>query len=139
VQPGKPYRKRSGAYAVIARGDAVLLTHQAYPKSEFQLPGGGIDPGESPYQALRREVIEETGWSITRPRKLGVYRRFVFMPEYDMWAEKIAHVFLASPVRAVSEPTERGHSAFWTSTYAAIDVLANDGDRAFVQRFLASR
>ncbi|MBV1868944.1 MAG: NUDIX hydrolase [Marinosulfonomonas sp.] len=136
VQPGKPYRKRPGAYAVIARDNAVLLTHQAYPKSEFQLPGGGIDPGESPYQALRREVIEETGWSITGLRKLGVYRRFVFMPEYDMWAEKIAHVFLARPVRAQSEPSEYGHTAVWTSTQTAIDLLANDGDRAFVQRMI---
>ena len=136
IQPGKPYRKRPGAYAVIARNNAVLLTHQAYPRSEFQLPGGGIDPGESPYQALRREVIEETGWSITSLRKLGVYRRFVFMPEYDMWAEKIAHIFLARPVRAIANPTERGHSAIWTSPEAAISVLANDGDRAFVRRFL---
>ncbi|MBV1902876.1 MAG: NUDIX hydrolase [Marinosulfonomonas sp.] len=134
VQPGKPYRKRPGAYAVIAQDNAVLLTHQAFPRSEFQLPGGGIDPGESPYQALRREVIEETGWSITGLRKLGVYRRFVFMPEYDMWAEKIAHVFLARPVRAQSKPSEHGHTAVWTSAKTAIDLLANDGDRAFVRR-----
>ncbi|MFF5342243.1 NUDIX domain-containing protein [Streptomyces althioticus] len=27
------------------------------------LPGGGMDPGESPLEAAEREVREETGWS----------------------------------------------------------------------------
>ena len=53
--PDRRYRMRPGAYAILSRGSSVLLTFQHRPEPEFQLPGGGIDPGESPVQALHRE------------------------------------------------------------------------------------
>ena len=37
------YITRPGAYAVLFRKGQVLLTHQAEPEPEFQLPGGGIE------------------------------------------------------------------------------------------------
>ena len=64
VVAGQIYRRRPGVYAILLRGDDILLTHQAEPDNEFQLPGGGIDPGEHPLPALHREVMEETGWRI---------------------------------------------------------------------------
>lgn len=136
VMAGKKYRQRPGAYAILSRAHALLLTHQAKPVPEFQLPGGGIDPRESPIQALHREVFEETGWSIAAPRRIGAYRRFTYMPEYDMWAEKIAHIYSATPVRAHGEPSEAGHTAIWMAAETAVGLLASDGDRAFVQRTL---
>lgn len=134
VVTGQKYIMRPGAYAVLARGDAMLLTHQAQPEPEFQLPGGGIDPGESAIQALHREVFEETGWAISNIRKIGAYRRFAYMPEYDMWAEKVAHVFLATPLLARGNPVEQDHTAIWMSAPMAVELLASDGDRAFVQK-----
>ncbi|MEL7116538.1 MAG: NUDIX hydrolase [Pseudomonadota bacterium] len=134
VIQGQAYRMRPGAYAILARGDDVLLTHQAEPIPEFQLPGGGIDPGESPIFALHREVFEETGWRITRPRRLGAFRRFTYMPEYDMWAEKICHIFLAWPTRRHGPPLEEGHTAIWMPAEVAAEELANAGDAAFVRR-----
>ena len=71
VKSGQTYKHRPGSYAILLDGDAILLTHQADPKPEFQLPGGGIDPGESPIRGLHREVFEETGWHISTPVKLG--------------------------------------------------------------------
>ena len=134
VKSGQSYKLRPGAYAVLVRGDAMLVTHQAEPEPEFQLPGGGIDPGESAIQALHREVFEETGWAISSARKIGAYRRFAYMPEYDMWAEKIAHVFFATPILSRGAPSEPGHSAVWMPAPVAAEALASAGDRAFVQK-----
>jgi 8-oxo-dGTP diphosphatase len=130
---GQRYKIRHGAYAVLVRNRQLLLTHQAAPFYEFQLPGGGIDPGESAIQALHREVFEETGWRIARPRRLGVFRRFVLMPEYEIWAEKVCHIYMATPVRCYGPPTEVGHSAHWVTPEAAKHALHNDGDRNFVE------
>ena len=61
---GVKYTQRPGVYSILANGRDILLTHQAEPEPEIQLPGGGIDPGESPITALHREVYEETGYRI---------------------------------------------------------------------------
>lgn len=136
VEAGQIYTRRPGAYAILLRGTDMLLTHQTAPEPEFQLPGGGIDPGESPVRALHREVYEETGWHIDRPRRLGAFRRFAYMPEYDLWAEKIAHVYLARPTLALGLPTEPGHRAVWCGLVEAEQKLANAGERDFLRRLI---
>ncbi len=137
-QHGQTYKRRPGAYAILPRGRELLLTHQADPWPEFQLPGGGIDPGESPIAALHREVFEETGWTIAAPRRIGAFRRFTYMPEYDMWAEKLCIIYVARPVRQISAPTEAGHLALWMPPRLAGQKLGNAGDRHFVARYNGS-
>lgn len=136
VVAGQKYRIRPGAYAVLRLGGDVLLTYQEEPDAEFQLPGGGIDPGESTMQALHREVFEETGWSIAAPRRLGAFRRFAYMPEYDKWAEKICHIYLARPVRRLGPPREPGHTAVWVPVHEAAGLVGNPGDRHFLHQAL---
>ena len=136
IQAGQKYRRRPGVYAVLLDGPAVLLTHQAKPIPEYQLPGGGIDPGEAPIAALHREVMEETGWHIAAVRHLGTYRRFTYMPEYDKWAEKVCTIFTARPTLRISPPTEAGHRAVWASPDQALQLITNTGDRAMLMRAL---
>jgi 8-oxo-dGTP diphosphatase len=63
--------QRAGAYAVLAHDDRILLTRLAYTKV-WTLPGGGIDHGEDPVDAVRREVHEETGLPLEDARLLDV-------------------------------------------------------------------
>ena len=139
VVAGQIYRRRPGVYAILLRGDDILLTHQAEPDNEFQLPGGGIDPGEHPLPALHREIYEETGWRVEIARKLGVYRRFTYMPEYDKWAEKVCSIYLARPVLRLGPPLEAGHTAVWMSAMDGLQMLDNEGDRAMLARAMAVR
>ncbi len=128
----RAYKRRPGVYAVLVRGGEVLVTHQARPVPEYQLPGGGIDPGEHPIAALHREVYEETGWRIAPPQRIGAYRRFTYMPEYDIWAEKLCTIYVARPVLRLGPPTEPGHSAVWMAPAEAAELLGNAGDRAYL-------
>jgi len=132
LKPGQRYRRRPGVYAVLLRGDSVLTTFQQAPVPEFQLPGGGIDAGEHPVAALHREVIEETGWKINVIRRIGAFRRFTYMPEYDLWAEKLCAVYLARPVLRLGPPSEAGHTAVWLPVNEAVARLGNPGDRAML-------
>jgi|TARA_B110000908_G_scaffold153342_1_gene189805 8-oxo-dGTP diphosphatase len=131
----KPYVLRAGAYAILPLQKRLLLTAQLGDGVDIQLPGGGIDPGESATQALYREVMEETGWRISAPKRLGAFRRFVFMPEYDLWAEKICHIYVARPTRQICEPLEPNHFTTVMDPNEAALTLGNDGDRHFVEQY----
>ena len=136
VRPDIRYKLRPGAYAILVRNGQILLTHQAEPEPEFQLPGGGIDPGEPVLPALHREIIEETGWRVSGLRRLGAFRRYTYMPEYDLWAEKVCQVYIGRPALRLGDPTEDGHTAIWTTPTVAAELVENDGDRMFIKRIL---
>jgi 8-oxo-dGTP diphosphatase len=137
--PGQRYVPRPGVYAIIDAGDGLLATFQEEPRPELQLPGGGIDPGESPLVALAREVMEETGYAIHGIRRLGMFHRFTYMPEYDLHAQKQCHIYAARLGRRMSDPTEPGHTAVFLPWPTAVERLAVSGDRHFVARWMRLR
>lgn len=53
-----------GAIAVIEHGDRILALRQLHRRG-LSLPGGLVDRGETPQQAVVREVLEETGLRVT--------------------------------------------------------------------------
>jgi ADP-ribose pyrophosphatase YjhB (NUDIX family) len=66
---------RVGAYAVVVADGRILLTELAGTTpaaGSWTLPGGGLDHGEAPVDAVIREVLEETGHELVEPRLVDV-------------------------------------------------------------------
>lgn len=76
-------------YGVLIEKGQVLLTRSRFIKREFvNFPGGGVEIGEAPMAALRREYEEETGLSIN-PLKV-------------LYASEGAHFSTQMPIQIVS-------------------------------------
>ncbi len=61
-------------YAVrsVAIRDNRVLTIYSSTNGDYSLPGGGVEAGESYYDALKREVKEETGYEVIKIKELCV-------------------------------------------------------------------
>ena len=70
-----PERPILGVGAVIIRGDRVLLVRRATEplKGEWSVPGGVLELGEKLREAVRREVLEETGLQVEPGEVLDVF------------------------------------------------------------------
>lgn len=62
-----------GVRALIFRSDGALLLERQRHFGSWALPHGCVDLGESAYDALRREVREETGVSVLEAEPFGLY------------------------------------------------------------------
>lgn len=61
----------AGAVFSDGRREVLLILRRDVPV--WVLPGGGVDPGETPENAIIREILEETGFHVKICRLAGVY------------------------------------------------------------------
>lgn len=60
--------------AVFDDAGRILLVAEEYDRKRYGLPGGGIEPGESPADAAIRELREEAGVGIRLDYLIGMFR-----------------------------------------------------------------
>jgi mutator protein MutT len=89
---------------VIVRDGKILLCHRSpdrrwYP-NVWDLPGGHIEPGESPPDALKRELLEELGIAAQSLSQHPLERLWTAQFELDIWA---VTVWDGTPVNLVPE------------------------------------
>ena len=101
---------RNSAKAIVISEGRILLNRCTSRFGEyFALPGGGQNPGETLLEAVKREVLEETGYKVTPIRLSGIYERIAQRPGVgqDNLCHKLYFIFLC---RLLSdrplEPTE---------------------------------
>lgn len=72
---GDSPRRRAGAAAIcFDEQRRVLLIKENYGRRRWSLPGGAIEAGETPEQAVLREAYEETGTRVSIEHLVGEYR-----------------------------------------------------------------
>ena len=120
---------RSTVKAIILHEGKVLLNRcrDAYNGDYFSLPGGGQEQFETMAEAIRRECLEETGYSVEPVRFAALMEEICLDPfireHYLQYAHKMLHIFLcrlSSDTRV--EPTETDESQIATEWIPAEEV-----------------
>ncbi|MFF5563260.1 NUDIX hydrolase [Streptomyces sp. NPDC012623] len=111
---------RLAAYAVCVEEDRVLLARHVGPDGEstWTLPGGRVEHAEDPFDAVIREVAEETGCESVVERLLGVDSR-VIPAEFARAGVKHQNIGIFYQVRITGgefrpEPNGETAESVWT-------------------------
>jgi 8-oxo-dGTP diphosphatase len=121
---GQTYVPRPGSYALLFNEQGQIAVMET-PNGGF-LPGGGAEAGETPEEALRREVREECGFEIGNISPLGEAVQYVYTPGNEAGIRKDCTFFEAQVSAADGMATEWGHVLLWRTPAEAERSLAHE-------------
>lgn len=110
------------AAAVIIKDGRVLLASRPAdkPPVAWEFPGGKLEAGETPFDAVKRELMEELSLDITPQQELYLLKK-----------ENITISFILSAINGCGEPIPRENQEFkWVPISEDIpkNLLKNDAD-----------
>lgn len=119
---------RVGSRGIIVRDGLILLSREVNT-DYWLIPGGGMEPEETPEECCIREVREETGY-LVKPVK-----QFLTLHEYYEDWRYTSHYFacevLGQDVQALTrQELERGLIPKWIPLEEALSIFARHADYA---------
>ncbi len=134
---GTDYPDRPCAYGIglDMLGRIAVAEIGLRPPFEYDLPGGGLDPGESPVEALVREFREETGLQVEAGdliAKAGQYwGRADVRPR-----NSLCHFHLVQIAGDHGAPVEHDHRLVWLSPFDAARRMRHDAHAWAILKWL---
>jgi 8-oxo-dGTP diphosphatase len=128
-EPGRQYPDRPAAFVVLEHEGKVACVRVALRRDgpKIDLPGGGLDPGESHQQAAARECGEEAGLKVDIEGEAFARADHYFINGEDV-SNNTRGVFFAA--RLVGEDpalkTEEDHELTWLAPLEALRALDRD-------------
>lgn len=101
------------AVALLISGDRVLVVRRPPDRPfphQWEFPGGKVEFGEHPWDALRRELREELNLRVTRGRFFGIYSHV-----YDLGGQRVHYVLVAYRCRVARSNVRERETRRWVT------------------------
>ena len=97
----KKYEEIKGAFGIILKDDSILLDLRTSKDARvWETPGGGVEPGESAEEAIKRELKEEINIDVKKVRLIGLANYSVYTLKTEVVAFFLIEDFSGEPVTA---------------------------------------
>jgi len=127
--PGRAYPDRPAAFVVVPRGAqvAVVRVDLGGGRPRLDLPGGGVDPGETAAQAAMRECGEEAGLKVAVEAAPFARADHFFINQDGQTNNTRGEFFEARLLAEAPElKTEADHDLSWMTPQAALLALSRE-------------
>jgi 8-oxo-dGTP diphosphatase len=126
TQPGQTYKERPSVYGICSRSDdkIAIVRIGAHHPFVYDLPGGGVESGESDAEAVIREFDEETGLTVWPSRQLGRAGQFWVCEEGPH--NSLCTFFEVELTSTDGEPSEPDHKLMWVQIDEAMRKVRHD-------------
>ncbi len=120
-------------YVIDKKNEQILMLHRVKKKNDFHEGkwnglGGKFDEGESPEDCVIREIREESGLKIKKPRLHG----FITFPNFD--GKNDWHVFVYTADNFIGKLIESNEGNLeWIPEKKLLDLNLWDGDKIFLE------
>jgi 8-oxo-dGTP diphosphatase len=118
---GIEYVDRPGVYALIENDDKQIAAIRS--GTGFFLPGGGIDPGETEIEALKRELMEEIGHQVSWVIEMGTAIDYIHASREDVYYRIMSKFYKVKLGSKTREGSEMDHQLVWLLPYDALRML----------------
>ncbi len=121
---GALYVDRPGAYGIAVNGEGSILAVTL--EGTYALPGGGLEPSETPEEGLMREFLEETGYRIRILRPLSTARQYVFARAEQIYFNKLCQFFQVALIGDRGPVSETDHHGQWLQCDQVADAFQEE-------------
>jgi ADP-ribose pyrophosphatase YjhB (NUDIX family) len=136
-----PVRPILGVGGLIFQDDSILLVRRGKPplKGQWSLPGGAVEAGETLEEALRREILEETGLTLSGVRQFEIFERITRdqegRPEYHF----VLIDFIAIPASGIACAADDASACRWVPEQELGRYHLTEGTLAVIERAFRAR
>lgn len=117
------YKARYGVYAIIPSTDKKEIILVQAPNGSWFLPGGEIESDENHLSALKRELIEELGFSAELGYYYGQADEYFYSRHRDTYFYNPAYLYEVTHFKEIGAPLEDFNNLAWFSIDEAIKKL----------------